>query len=106
MEFFIDLISRTTPIFVAPYCMSPLELRESKDQLEELLSKNFIRPSVSSWRALVLLVKKKDDGMHLCIDYCQLNKITIKNNYPLHKSAFTIFLGSSKTLKIIIGGLL
>jgi hypothetical protein len=63
--------------------MSPLELHELKSQLEELLQKHFIRPSVSPWGAPVLLVKKKDGTMRLCIDYRQLNKVTIKNKYPL-----------------------
>lgn len=64
------------------YCISPLELGKLKNQLEELLSKNFILPSGSPWGALVLLVKKKDERMRLCIDYRQLNKIIIKNKYP------------------------
>ncbi|MCH87014.1 retrotransposon protein [Trifolium medium] len=71
------------PISVAPYRMSPVELKELKSQLEELLMKHFIRPSVSPWGAPVLLVKKKDGTMRLCIDYRQLNKVTIKNKYPL-----------------------
>ncbi|XP_050916238.1 uncharacterized protein LOC127131355 [Lathyrus oleraceus] len=83
VKFSIDLIPRTTPISVSPYRMAPLELRELKDQLEELLTKHFIRPSVSPWGALVLLVKKKDGSMRLCINYRQLNKFAIKNKYPL-----------------------
>jgi len=63
--------------------MSASELGELKNQLEELLEKQFIRPSVSPWGALVLLVKKKDGSMRLCVDYRQLNKVTIKNRYPL-----------------------
>ena len=59
------------------------ELGELKTQLEELLEKQFIRPSVSPWGAPVLLVKKKDGSMRLCVDYRQLNKVTIKNRYPL-----------------------
>ena len=51
--------------------------------MEELLQKQFVRPSVSPWGAPVLLVKKKDGSMRMCIDYCQLNKVTIKNKYPL-----------------------
>jgi len=51
--------------------------------LEELLEKQSIRPSVSSWGALVLLLKKKDGSMRLCVDYQQLNKVTITNRYPL-----------------------
>ena len=63
--------------------MSPLELAELKKQIEELLEKRFIRPSASLWVAPVLLVKKKDGGMRLCIDYRQLNKVMINNKYPL-----------------------
>lgn len=69
VEFFIDLVPGTTPIYVAPYHMSPLKIRELKNRLEELLSKHFIRINVSPWGALVLLVNKKDSGMHLCIEY-------------------------------------
>ncbi|GAU43989.1 hypothetical protein TSUD_91680 [Trifolium subterraneum] len=83
IEFSIDLVPGSQPISVAPYRMSPLELRELKSQLEKLLQKHFIRPSVSPWGAPVLLVKKKDGTMRLCIDYRQLNKVTIKNKYPL-----------------------
>jgi len=68
---------------IAPYRMSPVELSELKKQLEEILEKQFVRPSVSPWGALVLLVKKKDETMRLCIDYRQSNKVTIKNRYPL-----------------------
>ena len=63
--------------------MAPLELRELKVQLQDLLDKGFIRPSVSPWGAPVLFVKKKDGSMRLCIDYRQLNKVTVRNNYPL-----------------------
>ena len=83
IEFSIDLVPGAGPISIAPYRMSPIELAELKKQLEELLDKQFIRPSVSSWGAPVLLVKKKDGFMRLCVDYRQLNKVTIKNKYPL-----------------------
>ncbi|XP_058753209.1 uncharacterized protein LOC131626411 [Vicia villosa] len=63
--------------------MSASELTELKKQLEDLLEKKFVRPSVSPWGAPVLLVKKKDGSMRLCVDYRQLNKVTIKNKYPL-----------------------
>nr|GFC07926.1 transposon Ty3-I Gag-Pol polyprotein [Tanacetum cinerariifolium] len=56
---------------------------ELKDQLQELSERGFIRPSVSPWGAPVLFVKKKDSSMRLCIDYRELNKITIHNRYPL-----------------------
>nr|XP_027186585.1 uncharacterized protein LOC101494362 [Cicer arietinum] len=83
IEFSIDLVPGIGPISMAPYRMSPLELSELKKQLEELLAKQFIRPSVSPWGAFVLLVKKKDGSMRLCVDYRRLNKVTIKNKYPL-----------------------
>ena len=63
--------------------MAPVELQELKVQLQELLDKGFIKPSTSPWDALVLFVKKKDKILRLCIDYRQLNKVTIKNRYPL-----------------------
>ena len=83
MEFTIDLAPRTIPISKAPYRMAPMELKELKIQLQELLDKGFIRPSVSPWGAPILFVKKKDGSMRLCIDYKELNKVTMRNNYPL-----------------------
>jgi len=83
VEFTIDLVPGTKPVSMAPYRMSASELAELKKQLEDFLDKKFVRPSVSPWGAPMLLVKKKDDSMRLCIDYRQLNKVTIKNRYPL-----------------------
>ena len=79
IEFSIDLLPGRGPISIAPYRMASKELQELKKQLEELLDKQFIRPSVSPWGAPVLFVKKKDGSLRLCIDYRQLNKVTIKN---------------------------
>ena len=62
--------------------MAPAEFRELKAQLQELLGKGFIRPSASPWGA-PFFVKKKDGSFRMCIDYRQLNKVTIKNKYPL-----------------------
>jgi hypothetical protein len=73
----------TNPILKAPYRMVSLELKELKEQLQELLDKGFIRPSISPWGAPVLFVKKKDVSMRMCIDYRELNKVMIKNRYPL-----------------------
>ncbi|KAG8485970.1 hypothetical protein CXB51_019321 [Gossypium anomalum] len=83
VEFGIDLIPGTAPISIAPYRMAPVELKELKSQLQELTHKGFVRPSFSPWGAPVLFVKKKDGSMRLCVDYRQLNKVTIKNKYPL-----------------------
>nr|GFC94266.1 putative reverse transcriptase domain, aspartic peptidase domain protein [Tanacetum cinerariifolium] len=83
VEFNIELIPGTEPISKAPYRMAPIELKELKDQLQELLERGFIHPSVSPWGAPVLFVKKKDGSMRLCIEYRELNKITIQNRYPL-----------------------
>jgi hypothetical protein len=63
--------------------MASPELKELKEQLQELLDKGFICPSISPWGAPVLFVKKKNGSMRMCIDYRELNKVTIKNRYPL-----------------------
>ncbi|GJR31972.1 putative reverse transcriptase domain-containing protein [Tanacetum coccineum] len=83
IEFGIELILGAEPISKAPYRMAPIELKELKEQLQEMLENGFIRPSVSPWGAPVLFVKKKDGSMRLCIDYRELNRITIRNRYPL-----------------------
>ena len=83
VDFSIDLTPGAGPVSMAPYRMAPAELAELKKQIEDLLEKKFIRPSTSPWGAPVLLVKKKDGSSRLCIDYRQLNKLTIKNKYSL-----------------------
>uniref|UniRef100_A0A2N9H2J6 Integrase catalytic domain-containing protein n=1 Tax=Fagus sylvatica TaxID=28930 RepID=A0A2N9H2J6_FAGSY len=83
IEFSIDLLPGSGPISKAPYRMAPAELKELKEQLQELLDKGFIRPSVSPWGAPVLFVKKKDGSMRLCIDYREINRVTVRNKYPL-----------------------
>ncbi|XP_071719041.1 uncharacterized protein [Rutidosis leptorrhynchoides] len=83
VEFTIDFILGVEPISKEPYRMAPLEFLELKEQLRELLDRGFIRPSVSPWGTPVLFVKKKDGSMRLCIDYRELNRVTIRNRYPL-----------------------
>jgi len=76
LEFSIDVILGTTSIFKAPYRMAPVEIAELKKQLQEYSDKGFIRPSVSSWGAPVLLVNKKDGSRRMCNNYRELNKVT------------------------------
>nr|GEX93452.1 putative reverse transcriptase domain-containing protein [Tanacetum cinerariifolium] len=83
VEFQIDLITGTTPIARAPYRLAPSEMQELSNQLQELADRGFIRPSTSPWGAPVLFVKKKDGSFRMCIDYRELNKLTVKNRYPL-----------------------
>ena len=81
--FIIELELGTAPMYKSPYRTAPGEMAELKKQLEELLDKGFIRPSVSPWGAPVLFVKKKDGSFRLFIDYRGLNRVTVKNKYPL-----------------------
>jgi hypothetical protein len=83
IEFSIELIPGTAPISKRPYRMDVKDLAELKKQIEELLSKGFIRPSSSPWGAPSLFVDKKDGSRRLCTDYRSLNEVTIKNKYPL-----------------------
>eukprot|EP00253_Pinus_taeda_P009381 PITA_09381 len=83
IDFTIELIPGAALVSRAPYRMSMPELTELKMQLQELFDKNYILPSVSPWGAPVLFVKKKYGTLRMCIDYWQLNKLTIKNKYPL-----------------------
>ncbi|GKB62249.1 putative reverse transcriptase domain-containing protein [Tanacetum coccineum] len=83
IEFRIELIPGATPIAKSPNRLAPSELEELSGQLKELQDKGFIRPSLSPWGASVLFVKKKDGSFRMCIDYRELNKLTVKNRYPL-----------------------
>ncbi|GKF50726.1 hypothetical protein Tco_0147193, partial [Tanacetum coccineum] len=83
VEFQIDLIPGATPVARAPYRLATSEMKELSEQLKELSEKGFIRPSSSPWGAPVLFVKKKDGSFRMCIDYQELNKLTVKNRYPL-----------------------
>ena len=80
VDFRIELHPGTSPISMAPHRMASVELQELK--VQDLLGKGFIRLSISPWGAPVLFVKKKDKTLQLCIDYKQLNRVTIKNRYP------------------------
>ncbi|GKB17017.1 putative reverse transcriptase domain-containing protein [Tanacetum coccineum] len=83
VEFQIDLIPGAAPVARTPYRLAPSEMQELSNQLQELTDRGFIRPSTSPWGAPVLFVKKKDGSFRMCIDYRELNKLTIQNRYPL-----------------------
>ena len=83
VDFRIELYPGTSPISMTPHRMAPVELQELKVQIQEFLGKGFIRLSTSPWGASILFAKKKDKTLRLCIDYKQLNRVTIKNRYPL-----------------------
>ncbi|GJR64258.1 putative reverse transcriptase domain-containing protein [Tanacetum coccineum] len=81
---FPEVFPEDLPVARAPYRLAPSEMKELSNQLKELSDKGFIRPSSSPWGAPVLLVKK-DGSFRMCIDYRELNKLTVKNRYPLPK---------------------
>nr|GEY81191.1 hypothetical protein [Tanacetum cinerariifolium] len=102
VEFQIDLVPGAAPVARAPYRLAPSEMKELSNQLKELADKGFIRPSSSPWGALVLFVKKKDGSFRMCIDYQELNKLTVKNRYllPRINDLFDQLQGSSVYSKI------
>jgi hypothetical protein len=83
IEFVIELKPGIAPIYKTPYRMPTPELAELKEHIKELLEKGFICPSSFLWGALVIFVPKKDGTQRLCVDYCALNEVIIKNKYPL-----------------------
>nr|GEU65536.1 putative reverse transcriptase domain-containing protein [Tanacetum cinerariifolium] len=102
VEFRIDLVPGAAPVAREPYRLAPSKMKELADQLQELTDKGFIRPSSSSWGVPVLFVKKKDGSFRMCIDYWELNKLTVKNRYPLPRidDLFDQLQGSSVYSKI------
>ncbi|GJV29651.1 putative reverse transcriptase domain-containing protein [Tanacetum coccineum] len=102
VEFQIDLVPGAAPIARAPYRLAPSEIKDLSVQLQELLEKGFIHLSSSPWGAPVLFVKKKDGSFRMCIDYHELNKLTVKNRYPLPRidNLFDQLQGSSMYSKI------
>nr|GFB17899.1 putative reverse transcriptase domain-containing protein [Tanacetum cinerariifolium] len=102
VEFQIDLVPGAAPVARAPYRLAASEMKELAEQLKELFDKGFIRPSSSPWGAPVLFVKKKDGSFRMCLDYQELNKLTVKNRYPLPRidDLFDQLQGSSVYSKI------
>ncbi|GJR85509.1 putative reverse transcriptase domain-containing protein [Tanacetum coccineum] len=102
VEFQIDLTPGATPVARVPYRLAPSEMQELSNQLQELAYRGFIRPSTSPWGAPVLFVKMKDGSFRMCIDYWELNKLTVKNHYLLPRidDLFDQLQGSSFYSKI------
>ncbi|GJV45857.1 putative reverse transcriptase domain-containing protein [Tanacetum coccineum] len=101
VEFQIDLVSGAAPIARASYRLAPAKMQELSTQLQELYDRGFIRPSSLPWGAPVLFVKKKDGSFWMCIDYSKLNKLTVKNQYPLLRidDLFDQLQGQESTLR-------
>nr|GEW99645.1 putative reverse transcriptase domain-containing protein [Tanacetum cinerariifolium] len=97
-----NVVMGAAPVARAPYRLAPSEMKELAEQLKELSDKGFIRPSSSPWGAPVLFVKKKDGSFRMCIDYRELNKLTVKNRYLLPRidDLFDQLQGSSVYSKI------
>ncbi|KAH0678949.1 hypothetical protein KY284_020034 [Solanum tuberosum] len=102
IDFVKDLLPDTQPILIPPYIMASAELKELKEKLKDLLDKGFIRPSISPWGDPVLFMKKNEGSLIMFIDYRQLNKVTIKNKYPIPgiDDLFDQFQGASCFSKI------
>ncbi|GJX88986.1 putative reverse transcriptase domain-containing protein [Tanacetum coccineum] len=102
VEFHIELIPGAAPVACAPYRLAPVKMKELAEQLKELFDKGFIRPSSSPWGAPILFVKMKDGSFRMCIDYRELNKLIVKNRYPLPRidDLFGQLQGSSIYSKI------
>jgi hypothetical protein len=83
IEFVIELMSGTAPIYKSPHMMATLQLAKLKEHIKELLEKGFIHCSTSPWGATVIFVPKMDGTQRLCVDYHALNEVTIKNKYLL-----------------------
>nr|GEU46458.1 retrotransposable element Tf2 [Tanacetum cinerariifolium]GEV25795.1 retrotransposable element Tf2 [Tanacetum cinerariifolium] len=104
VEFQIDLVPGAALVARAPYRLASSKLQELSTQLQELSEKGFIRPSSSPWGALVLFVKKKDGSFRMCINYRELNKLTVKNrfrNEEIPKTAFRVAMATTSSNKYI-----
>jgi hypothetical protein len=102
IEFVIELVPGTAPIFKRSYRMASNQLAEVKKHLQELLDKGYIHPSAAPWGASVIFVPKKDGAQRMCVDYRSLNEVTIKNKYPFPRidDLFDQLKGACVFLKI------
>ena len=85
IDFDIDLMPNTNAKSIPPYWMGPAKLKELKAKLKDFLHKGFIQPRISPWGSSILFVKNKDRSLRMCINYRQLNKVTINNKYPIQR---------------------
>nr|GEX93316.1 putative reverse transcriptase domain-containing protein [Tanacetum cinerariifolium] len=104
VKFRIDLVPGAAPVARAPYRLAPSEMKELSKQLQEFSEKGFICPSSSPWGAPVLFVKKKDGSFRMCIDYRELNKLTVKNRYPLPRINFKVLAVSHSLIQVVGDG--
>lgn len=79
----IPLLSGAAPVYSRPYRFSPVIKDEMERQVRNMLHSGIIQKSTSPFSSAVLLVKKKDNTWHFCVNYRQLNAITIKGKYPV-----------------------
>nr|GFB45051.1 putative reverse transcriptase domain-containing protein [Tanacetum cinerariifolium] len=107
VEFQVDLIPGASPVARAPYRLAPSEMKEFSEQLQELSDNGFIRPSSSPWGASILFVKKKDRSFKMCVDYRELNKLRVRNRYPVPRidDLFDQLQGSIIYSKIELGSM-
>jgi hypothetical protein len=104
IEFVIELMPSTAPIYKSPYRMATPELVELKEHIRELLEKGFIHPISSPWGAHVIFISKKDGTQRLCMDYRALNVVTVKNKYllPMIDDMFDQLCGACVFSKIYL----
>jgi hypothetical protein len=104
IEFVIELMPSTAPIYKSPYRMATPELVELKEHIRELLEKGFIHPISSPWGAHVIFISKKDGTQRLCMNYRALNVVTVKNKYllPMIDDMFDQLCGACVFSKIYL----
>jgi hypothetical protein len=97
IEFVIDLVHGTAPIYKRPYRMAAKQPK-LKDQIKELLEKGYIDPSLSPWGAPMIFISEKDDTQRMCMDYCALNEVTVGVFYTSKNRVVRITHSSSEVV--------